>query len=84
MDWIFPTVHGRNQSTELDLIIGGKFAGILNVNGTWLGSSNGIVRHANRCRSEKPFESGRRDHDQVMISNVTAITELVRGYYTGL
>src|SRR5262249_35121904 len=77
LDLLLPE-HGWTRSTELDPIVGSKFEDIPNGNCRWLRWSNCVVRRRNRCRSEKLFEPGRREHDKVVIRNVAGITELVR------
>src|SRR5215813_391872 len=63
--------------TELNSIVGGEFMDIANSNRWWLGGSNGIVRCGNRRRPQKPLEPGRREHDEIVILDVSAIAQLV-------
>src|SRR5262249_7155765 len=66
-----------SASMEKKSIIGGEVMGIADGSRGWPGRSNRVVRRRNRRRPEKPFESGRREHDEIVVLDIAGITQLV-------
>jgi hypothetical protein len=72
-----------HQSTELNSIVSGEFQDIPNGNCRWLSWSNRVVRCRKRRHLQKLLESGRREHDEIVILVVARITQPVRDVTRG-
>src|SRR5262249_54604301 len=64
-------------SMEKNSIVGGERMDVANGDRGWLGWSNRVVRGRNRRRPQKPFEPGRREHDEIVILELAGMTQLV-------
>src|SRR5499427_4638800 len=69
------TPHG--PSMEKNSIVGGERMDVANGDRGWLGWSNRVVRGRNRRRPQKPFEPGRREHNEIVILDLAGIAQLV-------
>src|SRR4030095_6883943 len=76
--WHFHSCYLERASIpKLNPITASEFENILNGNCRWLSWSDRFVRCRNRRRFQKLFEPSGREHDEIMISDVTRVAESV-------
>src|SRR5262249_42298757 len=61
---------------EKNSIVGGERMDVANGNRGWLGWSNRVVRCRKRRRPQKPFEPGRREHNEIVILDLAGSAQL--------